>query len=107
MQPAVGGLDHDHTLVKHHQLVVSPVTAAPPSDLRSARQMATSVCGTTIVRRCAGQLLAATYEARNAFITSLPDVLLFHLHRHTASRVCTERQECEVIIGKRPRRGRA
>ena len=107
VQPAVGGLDHDHALVKHHQLVVSPMTSAPPSDLQSARQMATSGCGTTIVRRCAGQPLAATYEARNVFITSLPEVLLFHLHRHTASRVHTEWQECEVSIGKRPRRGRA
>ena len=42
VQPAVGGLDHDHALVKHHPLVVSPMTSVPPSDLQSARQMATS-----------------------------------------------------------------
>ena len=30
VQPAVGGLDHDHALVKHHQLVVSPMTSVPP-----------------------------------------------------------------------------
>ena len=107
VQPAVGGLDPDHALVKHHQLVVSPMTSAPPSDLQSARRMAPTACGTTIVRRCAGQPSAATYEARNVFITSLPEVLLCHRHRHTASRVYKERQECESIIGKRPRRGRA
>ena len=107
MQPAVGGLDHDHALVKHHQLVVSPMTSAPPSDLQSARRMAPAACGTTIVRRCAGQPLAAMYEARNVFITSLQEIILSHLHRHTASHVHNEWLECEVIIGKRPRRGRA
>ena len=62
--------------------------------------------GTTIVRRSAGQPLAAAYEARNVFITNLPEVLLLHMDTGTAAQVYQEWQQCEVIIGKRPRRGR-
>ena len=61
--------------------------------------------GSTIVRKSAGQPLAAEYEARNVFIANLPEVLLFHMHQHTAAKVYKEWQQCEVIIGKRPRRG--
>ena len=106
-QPAVGGLGADHPILRHHQLQLGPVTSSPPSDLQSARQMAMSGSGSTIVRRSAGQPLAAAYEARNVFITNLPEVLLFHMHQCTADRVYQEWQECEVIIGKRPRRGHA
>ena len=67
--------------------------------------MAMSGSGSTIVRRSAGQQFAATYEARNVFITNLPEVLLFHMHQRTAEKVYQEWQQCEVIIGKRPRRG--
>ena len=89
------------------------------SDLQSARQMAMSGSDSTIVRRftgqqlaaaafwrrAAGQPLAAAYEARNVFITNLPEVLLLNLHERTAAQVYHEWQQCEVIIGKRPRRG--
>ena len=61
--------------------------------------------GSTIVRRSAGQPLAAAYEARNVFITNLPEVLLLHLDTRTAAVVYQEWLQCEVIIGKRPRRG--
>ena len=91
-QPAVGGM-----------------TSSLPSDLQSARQMAMAMSGSgsTIVRRSAGQPLAAAYEARNVFIINLPEVLLLHMHRRTAEQVYQEWQQCEVIIGKRPRRGHA
>ena len=63
--------------------------------------------GSTIVRRSAGQPLADAYEARNVFITNLPEVLLLHLDTHTAAEVYQKWLQCEVIIGKRPRRGHA
>ena len=106
LQPAVGGLGADHPLLRHHQLQLIPMTSAYPSDLQSARQMAMSGSGSTIVRRSAGQPFAVAYEARNVFITNLPEVLLLHMHQRTAEEVYQEWQECEVIIGKRPRRGR-
>ena len=108
-QPAVGGLGTDDPLVRHHQLQLSPMTSSPRrSDLQSARQMAImSGSGSTIVRRSAGQPLAAVYEARNVFITNLPEVLLLHLDTHTAAEVYQKWLQCEVIIGKRPRRGHA
>ena len=108
-QPAVGGLGADDPLLGHHQLQLVPMTSSLPSDLQSARQMgqiAMSGSGSTIVRRSAGKPFAAAYEARNVYITNLPEILLFHLHKHTAAKVYQEWQECEVIIGKRPRRGR-
>ena len=89
-----------------------PSPGGPPalSDWRKlsrARLMAMSGWrASTIVRRVAGQPLAAAYEARNVFIINLPEVLLFHMHQRTAAKVYQEWQECEVIIGKRPRRGR-
>ena len=107
LQPAVGGLGADHPLLRHRQLQLSPMTSSSPSDLQSARQMAMSGSGSTIVRRSAGQPLAAAYEARNVFIINLPEVLLLHMHRCTAEQVYQEWQQCEVIIGKRPRRGHA
>ena len=51
--------------------------------------------------------MAAAYEARNVFITNLPEVPLWEMHRCTAKQVYQEWQQCEVIIGKRPRRGHA
>ena len=64
--------------------------------------------GSTIVRRSAGQPLAAAYEARSVFITSLPEVLLLHIDKGTgtAEQVYQQWLECEIIIGKRARRGR-
>ena len=106
LQPAVGGLGADHPLLRHRQLQLSPMTSSFPSDLQSARQMAMSGSGSTIVRRSAGQPLAAAYEARNVFIINLPEVLLLHMHWCTAEQVYQEWQECDAIIGKRPRRGR-
>ena len=104
-QPLAAG----HPLLRHHQLQLSPMTSSRPSDLQSVRQMAMSgsAAGSTIVRRSAGQPLAVMYEARNVFITNLPEVLLLHMHKCTAEQVYQESQQCEVIIGKRPRRGQA
>ena len=107
VQPASGGLGADDPLLRHHQLQLIPMTSSLPSDLQSARQMAMSGSGSTIVRRSAGQPLAIAYEARNVFITNLPELLLFHKHKRTAANLYRERKECEAIIGKRPRRGRA
>ena len=110
LQPAVGGgLGADHFLLTHHQLQLIPMTSSRGSDLQSARQMAMSgsESGSTIVRRSAGQPLAAEYEARNVFITNLPEVLLLHLHTRTAALVYEEWLHREVIIGKRPRRGQS
>ena len=109
-QPAVGGgLGADHFLLSHHQLQLSPMTSSAGSSLQSVRQMAMSgsASGSTIVRRSAGEPLAVAYEARNVFITNLPEVLLLHLHTRTAAQVYQEWQQCEVIIGKRPRRGQS
>ena len=80
------------------------MTPTRPPDLQSARQMASGI-NSTIVRKAAGQPLAAAYEARNAFITSLPEVLLLHMYERTAKQLYEEWQECEIIIGKRPQRG--
>ena len=67
----------------------------------------TSESDSTIVRRSAGESMAEVFEARNLFITSLPEVLLLHMHtERTAEQLYQEWQRCEVIIGKRPRRGR-
>ena len=68
--------------------------------------MPLSGSGSTIVRRSAGQPFERAYEARNVFITNLPEAFLFHKHQRTAAQVYQEWLECEVIIGKRPRRGR-
>ena len=106
-QPADGGLGADHPLLSHHQLQLSPLTSSA-TNLQSARQMTImSGSGSTIVRRSAGQPLADAYEARNVFVVNLPEVLLLHMDRCTAEQVCQEWQQCEVIIGKRPRRGHA
>ena len=114
LQPAAGGsgrgaVGAEHPLLSHHQLQLIPITSSPPSDLQSARarQMAMPGSGSTVVRRSAGQPLAAAYEARNVFITILPEVFLLHMHQCTAETVYQEWQECEVILGKRPRRGHA
>ena len=82
LQPAVAGLA-DHQILRHHQ-------------------MAMSGSGSTIVRRSS----SSTHEARNVFIANFPDVLLFFHMQRTADKVYEEWTECEVIIGKRPRRGR-
>ena len=62
---------------------------------------------TMIGRSYCSQPLAAAYEAHNVFITNLPEVLLSHMNKRTAAEVYQEWQDCEVIIGKRPRRGHA
>ena len=92
--PAVGGsldavllLDTEDPIVTHHQLQLSPMTSSPGSDLQSARQMAMSGSDSTIVRRSAGQPLAAAYEARNVFITNLPEVLLLHMDKCMAKQL--------------------
>ena len=76
------------------------MTSSPGSNLMSALQM-----DSTIVRRSAGQPLAAAYEARNVFIASLPELLLKFLHQRTAAELYQEWICREVIIGRRPRRG--
>ena len=110
VQPAVGGgLGADHFLLMHHQLQLRPMTTPAGSNLQSVRQMAMSgsASDSTIVRRSAGQPLAVEYEARNVFITNLPEVLLLHLHTRTAALVYEEWLHREVIIGARPRRGQS
>ena len=62
---------------------------------------------TRIGRSSCSEPLAAAYEARSVFITNLPEVLLLHLDKHTAAVVYQKWLQCEVIIGKRPRRGHA
>ena len=107
LQPTVGGPGADDPLLRHHQLQLNPMTSSSPSDLQSARQMAMPGSGSTIVPRSAGQPLAAAYEARNVSIVNLPEILLLHMDKRTAEKVYQEWQQCEVIIGKRPRRGHA
>ena len=62
---------------------------------------------TRIGRSSCSEPLAAAYEARNVFITNLPEVLLLHMDKCMAKQLYQEWQQCEVIIGKRPRRGHA
>ena len=102
-QPAVGGLCADHQLRRHPQLQLGPLSSGP----RAGTANRTSESDSTIVRRSAGESMAEVFEARNLFITSLPEVLLLHMHKCTAKQVYQEWQQCEVIIGKRPRRGHA
>ena len=102
LEPAPGP---DHPFFWHHQLQLTPMTSSAPVDLQVAREMAMSSVGSTIVRRAAGQPLAASFEARNVFIVSLPEVLLMHMWIETAADVYAEWQQCEIIIGRRPRRG--
>ena len=106
LQPAVGGLGADDLLVCHHQLALIPLTSSPPSDLQSAREMARSgsSSGSTILRKAAGQPWTTAYEARNVYIANLPEVLL-RMHQCTAEAVYQEWLQCEIIIGKRLRRG--
>ena len=108
LQPAVGGLGADDLFVCHHQLALIPLTSSPPSDLQSAREMARSgsSSGSTILRKAAGQPWATAYEARNVYIANLPEVLL-RMHQCMATAVYQAWLQCELIIGKRPRRGRA
>ena len=94
----VGSLDPDHSLITHRQLQLHP--AGPAA-------VAAPVHGSTIVRRSVGQPLAApsyevSYEARNVFITSLPEVLLRNLYECPVAEVYEEYLESEVIIGKMP-----
>ena len=109
LQPAVGGLGADHPLLRHHQLQLSPMTgpmtSSSGSDLQSARQMAMSGSGSTIVRPKAGQPLAVAFEARNVFIVNLPELFLKHVNTRTAAELYEEWLTCEVIIGRRPPRG--
>ena len=60
---------------------------------------------TRIGRSSCSEPLAAAYEAHTVFITNLPEVLLLHMDKSTAKQLYQEWQQCEVIIGKRPRRG--
>ena len=62
--------------------------------------------GSTKLRKAAGQPWATAYEARNVYIANLPEVLL-RMHQCTAKAVYQEWRQCELILGKRPRRGRA
>ena len=83
---------------------MTPMTSTRPPDLQRARQKASGI-NSTIVRKAARRPLAAAYEARNVFITSLPEVLLLHMYRRTAKELYEEWLACDIIIGKRPPRG--
>ena len=111
-QPAVGGLDPGSPLFTHHQLQLHPATSTAPDTLQVARQMAMSSSGSTIVRRTVGgpvggPYMAPTFEARDVFIASLPEILLRNKDTFTAAHMYEEWLQCEVIIGKRPPRGTA
>ena len=104
-QPAVGGLDPDHQLITHHQLQLHPVTSAAPGTLQGARQIAMSSSASTIVRRAVGQPWEVpSFEARDVFVVSLPEILL-RRPMATAAQTYEEWLQCETIIGKRPPRG--
>ena len=76
-QPDVGGLDPDSPLMAHHQLQLHPATSAAPGTLQGARQIAMSSSASTIVRRAVGQPWEApSFEARDVFVVSLPEILL-------------------------------
>ena len=100
-----------HPFWSHHQLQLRPVTSGIPSSLDHARQFRPMsplqyFTGSTILRSASGKLLEAAYESRNVFIVNLPEILLHRMWTHTAAEVYDRWSECEVIIGKRPRRGR-
>ena len=108
-QPDVGGLDPDSPLIAHHQLQLHPATSAAPGTLQVARQMAMSSSGSTIVRTAVGPgvgqpLAAPSFEARDVFIVSLPEIFL-RQSSSTAADTYEQWLQCEVIIGKRPPRG--
>ena len=94
----------------HYQLQTRPVTSGSRSNLDHARQFCPTTsepCFTssTILRTAAGLRLNDAYESRNVFIVSLPEILLFSMQTRTAKEVYEKWEECEVIIGKRARRG--
>ena len=100
-----GGMETYHWIWRHHQLQMTAMTSTRPPDLQSARQQKASGINSTMVRKARGQSLTAAYEARNVFITSLPEVLLLHMDKRTAKELYEEWWECEIIIGRRPQRG--
>ena len=83
------GIKADHWVWRHPQLQMTPMTSKRPPDLQSARQMASGI-NLTILRKAGRQPLADAYEARNVFITSLPEVLLLHMYRRTAKELYEE-----------------
>ena len=64
-----------------------------------------SFTNSTILRTAAGVRMNDAYESRNVFVVSLPEILLFSMQTRTAKEVYEQWEECEVIIGKRARRG--
>ena len=98
-----------HPFWSHHQLQLRPVTSGIRSSLDHAREFCPMpsqyFTSSTILRKASSQPLAAAYESRNVFIVNLPEILLKRMWTHTAAEVYEQWSECEVIIGKRPRRG--
>ena len=98
-----------HLFWSHHQLQLRPVTSGIRSSLAAAREFCPMpsqyFTSSTILRKASSQPLAAAYESRNVFIVNLPEILLKRMWTHTAAEVYEQWSECEVIIGKRPRRG--
>ena len=105
--PAVGGSDdwvlikraappRDHPFYSHHQLHAHPGCTSTFSSFPMS----------TILRQARGQPLTAAYEARDVYICNLAELFLAHIDHKTAAELYQQWLEAEVIIGKRPRRGR-
>ena len=98
-------------------LLEPPPVAAAASDVRHSKLLGscTAVPPNVAVAVLHGfddfeerirKVVGAAYESRNVFIVNLPEILLHRMWTHTAAEVYDRWSECEVIIGKRPRRGR-
>ena len=46
------------------------------------------------------------FDARDVFIIGLPELFMMHLHSRTARELYDEWLEAEIIIGRKPPRGR-
>ena len=80
------------------------------SSLEGARGQQAKRCGSmnsSILRMATGQPLEVAFEARNVYIVNLAELFLHVLHDLAAGEVYQEWLRAEVIIGRRPRRGRA
>ena len=58
------------------------------------------------MRKTAGRPMHEAFEARDVFIIGLPELFMIFLHSRTARELYDEWLEAEIIIGRKPPRGR-
>ena len=99
----------DDEFFKHRQMMMT-VGMSGGSSLEGARGQQAKCCGSmnsSILRMARDQPLADAFGARNVYIVNLPELFLHVLNDRAAGEVYQEWLRAEVIIGRRPRRGKA